>query len=75
MKALMRGGGNNFSFGTQSKNLFVPSLKELYKTKIILYHNVDWMQLPGVDYEKSRYGYNASNWEYSVDLASCSEKG
>ena len=26
------------------------------------------MLLPGVNYEESRYGYNASNWEYGVEL-------
>jgi len=57
MKALMR-GGNNFSFGTDTKNLFSGSLKDRVKSAFTL---ITWKSLPNV--ETSRYG---KNWEYQT---------
>ena len=60
MKAL-GGGGNTFSYGTQSKNLFNGSLKEKIRATYIISNLITWKSLPNV--ETSRYG---KNWEFQT---------
>jgi hypothetical protein len=70
MKAL--GEGVNFSFGASSKNIFnrKDGIKEYTRKEYFepLLTAVGWTSFPGVNPEKSSYGYSATNWEYCYKL-------